>query len=215
MFKLFIFLVALSIGTVSSCSENSDSLPGEGITDSNGDRNYLPLDFFAQCSDERCDFSMYEGERIEHGIATWHKNDTGIEMVGDKVMIAVEDGFAGHEDVSVKCYQITMLGGWDDDVIMSVDVKFWELDPAKVTITDEDLYYAELDESMVVSHENKIHQEIKQRDWELFTMEVKSPAVRGLLRFDILKEGAGQSVLYFAKIEGEHVCSGDELEFDY
>jgi len=176
--------------------------------DAGADFNGLPVDFNASCGDVECDFLLVEGDRIVHGVPTWHPRDTGISLEGDPVVIRVTDAYAAHPLVEVDCYRLRVLGWWEEDVALYVDFR--------ITYVEEQGDSDSLDTELPVPTGGVVSDSVRltNRNWHLVDFAVKEPAGRAFMSFSVRKEGPGQAVLYYVEVDGMAECAGDERRID-
>ncbi|MBN2801474.1 MAG: hypothetical protein JXR91_00115 [Deltaproteobacteria bacterium] len=218
---IILFFLFVSIFQYTGCASDAGSLSptkNDMAMDTNAG---LPVDFYSQCRDVRCDFKMMEGDEIEHGVATWHPNDTGINLIGKKVVLSSTDEWAGSPDVPVNCYQISVLGYWDNDVTLSaqIDITYLEEDTDfKDTNSDSLAMDTSSYESPWERHNSlipvntsfKYIKEFKDGDWNLFKFNVMAPRQESFMTFSLIKEGDEDAILYFIEVDGMFNC--DDIE---
>lgn len=210
--NIFTILFFLFVSSCAASDNLSESKSNEDDEDSamNGDDWGTPLDFHEQCSDAVCDFRMDEGDRLSHGMGTWHLGDTGIGLEGAEVVISVTDEFAAHPEVPVECYEIRILGNWDEDV----EVYFEML--GEYGIFGRSVSERQTDVELVSDYEGEFEysKRLPHGDWKLHTMEVRTLAHRGGIKFSIRKVGAGDARFYYIDINGKYLCSDNAIVLD-
>ena len=212
LLKILMIGIAAGIG-LAACGSDSRSSVEEDKNYVNADTGaggFTPSDFFEQCTDAVCDFNMFEGDRIEKGIGTWHPKDSGFRLVGDPVVVSVTDRYAAHPDVPVACYNITVLGSWQPDVQLSLEVFG--------TYGIDGLSWEEEHdtEPLVSEFEGEFlwRKRLPPGDWETMQYTVRTLKHRGTMVFTIRKEGAGEARFYLLEVDGQGTCPEDAVEVD-
>lgn len=216
-----LFYLLITIFQYGGCSDSAGAMTptkaGMGMDTDAG----LPVDFHSLCMDARCDFKIMEGDQVEHGVATWHPKDTGISLVGKKVILSSTHEWAGSPDVPVNCYRISLLGYWDKDVTLSakIDITYLEEDTSVEDTTsdslsmDTDIYDNpwERHNSLIPGNTRFDYiREYKDKDWNLSDFNVRAPKQESIMTFSLIKEGDEDAILYFIEIDGMFDC--DDIE---
>ena len=170
------------------------------------------MGFFRECAASNCnDFDMVEGEWTDKDAASWHPRAEGFRFVGDPVVISVSDDFAAHPDADWNCYNIYILGGWDDSVALKLSVKG---EYGVFGINDSYETRNEIEESDATGETFSLVQEIKSNAWDPFELSVRTLAERGQVTFLLEKEGEGDARFYYIEISGSEYCMHDAVELD-
>ena len=206
---VFTVFAACSGNSSSSRDLKSDSI-GDDSSNAGGESGFTPSDFYRQCSEDVCDFKMYEGERRQKGVATWHPHDTGFSLIGDPVVVSVVDQFASHPEVPVACYKITVLGYWGTDVDVSLEIT-GEYGIFGMTWAEENDTVPP--ESEAEGEFEWIHP-LPPNTWEPLTFTVKSPKYRGEMTFSIRQTGSGNAIFYLLEVNGQPQCPPDAIAVD-
>ena len=193
---------------IGACSADSMDSPSAAA-----DFESVPIDFHAQCRDVRCDF-LLRGEEgdVEHGVPTWHPFDTGVGLVGEHVEIFTVDEWTGHPRYDVACYEVRLLGVWDDDVDIYLDLKRYPLGEVAPADTDGTEYLPA--EYVLTGEEYARTVTVPHGDWDLYTVRIRGAAVRSWMEFTLRKEGVGDAVLYYVEVDGDVTCEGGEIGID-
>ena len=199
--------LCVGCGNLWGCGEqnsyaNDVADDSDEVTDSSVDYGYTPLDFYQQCTDIDCDFRMYEGEKRVLGIGTWHPKDTGFSFIGDPVLISVTDDYAAHPDVPVRCYTVSVLGYWEDDVQVSLEVA------GEYGIFGMTREETESDVPPVSEFEGEFlfTKPLLNGNWNPFEISIRTLKHRGKLDFSIRTEGTGTAVFYLIEVDGQTEC---------
>ncbi|MBN2341480.1 MAG: hypothetical protein JXX29_22785 [Deltaproteobacteria bacterium] len=190
-------------------SADADRSPGTNNDESSAP--YTPADFYRQCSDSRCEFSLFEGERIVQGVATWHPSDTGFQIVGDPAVISVIDDYAAHPEVPVQCYSVRILGRWNEETSVFFDVDA-EYGIFGISAAEE----GDTDSLLNDAWEGRFHYEkrLPANDWEAVGFQIRTLAHRGQMTFSVRKIGVGEPLFYLIEVDGENSCGADAIQVD-
>ncbi len=233
------FILFLTIiSSIQGCAaDQTDSMGAGGVGDDSAsndskDINEIPVDYYVQCRDIRCDFTMDEkdimdSDIIKHGIATWHPHDTGIKLEGDSLEIHATDTWAGSSLVPVNCYKFKILGYWDKnvDLDLKVTVNYLieppedsddNIDSDSSSDSDgyDDDYQSPVDRhnSLVPGKDKFIYKKkLTKHNWTLKELTFKAPSKESIMTFTIKKEGKGDAVLYFVEIDGNINCNKSDM----
>ena len=208
------FIVVWGCISLMGCAASSNASADQGNhepSDTEADWGYTPLDFYQQCTDVECDFRMFEGEKMLRGLSTWHPRDTGFSFVGDPVRISVEDEFAAHPDVPIACYSISLLGHWDEDARIFLEVTG---EYGIFGLTQAESESETLPVSDVAPQTFVFEKRIINGNWKPFDITLRTLKHRGRLDFSIRKEGSGQVVFYSIEVDGERKCPANAEEVD-
>ncbi len=209
-----LLIVSVCIGLI-GCAASTNSADADDDSnrdaDSASEWGYTPLDFYRQCSDVECDFRMFEGEKMLRGLSTWHPRDTGFSFVGDPVLISVTDEFAAHPDVPIACYSVSLLGYWDEDARIFLEVKG---EYGIFGLTQSESESETLPVSDVEPQAFLFEKRIINGNWKPFDITLRTLNHRGRLDFSIRKEGSGQAVFYSIEVDGERECPANAEQVD-
>ena len=136
------------------------------------------------CGDHLCNWTLEKGE--VRPAATWHADDSGVEMVGDDVAISQ---ITPVEAPDGHCVRVTMVADVEEsaEVRLAVDV---------------------FADGSVESDER-----IPTSDWRKLTYLLRMPEGYDGVRFRLSKRGSGRAVLanIGAEIADDELCTGDPL----
>ena len=209
-----LLLIAFFAAFTSACSESSADkmVAGEFADDANQDEDIrMPMGFFRTCAASNCsDFDVVEGEKTEKDAASWHPREKGIRLVGDPVIVSSSDEYAAHPEALWHCYDIFVLGGWDDSVEMKVRVE-GEYGIFGISHNEDS---DDLEESPAAGETFTLVRKIRDNSWTPWRLSVRTLKERGKITFSLEKEGEGDARFYYIEISGGEDCTESAVELD-
>lgn len=210
----YLIINSLLIVFLSACADQSGMSSLANDETASADMG-IPSGFNMSCSNVDCQFRRFGGEKILYGVPTWHRNDMGISLVGDPIMVSAVDEFAAHPEVPVACYTIRALGAWDENVNVQlvVEGQYGVYGMSYDESEDTDLvseHEAANEDALVFPYRKSL----SNLPWKMFETSVKTLKQRGKLTFSLEKTGPGEAVFYFIEVMGNYECNGTELEID-
>lgn len=153
------------------------------------DDSGVPVDFYRLCCASRCGDFTWEDGSYEH-VPTWHEKESGIGLVGDRVILSTEDPEAGPASARPDCYAVTIMADKDSSVALDLQVDLKD---------DEDAF-----------HETGVPAD----GWTVSKFEYRAPSDSAEMRFRLKKTGSDRAVLYYLEIDGIYHCSKDAVTID-
>ena len=212
-------LIVLLCFLLPVCSQSQDGASPQknnGQEEDSGVGFGIPMDFYRQCTGRICEFDLYRGEKgYEFSASTWHPRDTGILINGDEVVIGACDENVTHPDVPISCFAISVLGHWDENVQMALEVR-GEYGSFGFGSCETDAALDGFEESETQSSDFVWRLPLQNRNWEPEHFIVRSLKQQGLMRFLLYKTKPGDAVFYYVKVEGlsAEECPANAIEVD-
>ena len=148
---------------------------GEPILDDPG--------FDLWCGEQLCSWEVPMG--AVRRVSTWHRSDSGVELVGDPVVLTQLSDVTSAASI---CFLFELQADTDDGVNLTLEMDFLD------------------DGSVEYSHA------LPSDDWQQVQYKVATPVWYEGVRFTVRKSGAGRAVLGTLRVTKAGDCPGPALE---